>query len=103
MSDRLYQGIVTGRQRVRSNDGTSWLLIHTKNNSRPLAIRNGSIWPPNGSIVSAQVSQGRYWDFVASREVSVDQSPPHPYELDKRMTGVSRLIVPVILDHLRWN
>jgi len=95
---QLYTGTVTDRERVRD-----WLLIHTKENSRPLAIVNGSIWPPNGAKISAQVNPGRAWDFAESREVSVDSDPAPPYELEKRIPGMAQLIAPLILDWLRWH
>jgi hypothetical protein len=95
---QLYSGTVTDRQRVRE-----WLLIHTKENSRPLAVSKGSVWPPNGSLVSAQVNPGRSWDFAISREISVDTNPAPAYSLEKRIPGVAKLLAPLILDHLRWN
>jgi hypothetical protein len=99
----LYSGVVVDRKRATSRDGTNWLLIYTRNNSRPLAVRNGSIWPPNGSRVSAEVSPGQVWDFTTSQEISIDPSPALPYELEKHVPGVAGLLTPLILDWLKQH
>lgn len=90
------------RARVKAGD-TEYVLLHFKNSSRPLAIREGSVWPPNGSVVNAHANPGVSWDFAVSREVSIDTSPSPPYELEKRIPGVAGLLVPLILDWLRWH
>lgn len=99
----LYSGVVVARERTTSRDGTRWTLLYTKNNSRPLALRESSIWPSNGSVVSADVSPGRSWDFATSREISIDPSPAPPYELEKRVPGMAGLLTPLIEDWLKWH
>src|SRR2546422_4828706 len=99
----LYSGTVTARERRPAKDGAEWLLLYTKENPKPLAIWNGTIWPPNGSRISADVSPGNRWDFARSREISVDSSPPPSYELEKRIRGVAKLLAPLILDWLRFH
>ncbi len=99
----LYSGTVTARERRPAKGGSEWLLVYTKENPRPLAIWNGTVWPPNGSRVSADVNPGSRWDFARSREISVDSSPAPPYDLERRIGGVAELLAPLVLDHLRWN
>ena len=99
----LYSGTVTARERRPAKDGAEWLLLYTKENPKPLAIWNGTIWPPNGSRVSADVNPGSRWDFARSREISVDSSPAPAYALEKRIRGVAKLLAPLILDWLRFH
>jgi hypothetical protein len=99
----LYSGTVTARERRPAKDGAEYLLLYTKETPKPLAIRNGTIWPPNGSRISADVNPGSRWDFARSREISVDSSPAPAYALEKRIPGVAELLVPLILDWLRFH
>ena len=98
MSGSLYSGTVVDRSRV--ND---WLLVFTKENEKPLGIKNGTIWPPNGSRISAETNAGRSWEFATSREISVDPSPSPPYDLQKRIPGTAEILSPLVLDWLRWH
>jgi len=101
---QFYHGTVTDRERRPAKDGAEWwVLLYTKENPKPLAIWNGTVWPPNGSRISADVNPGSRWDFATSREISVDASPAPAYAVEKRIPGVAELLAPLVLDHLRWH
>jgi hypothetical protein len=98
----LYKGTVVDRERVNVK-GKDYVLIKTKSNSRPLAVTGGSIWPPNGSVISANANPGLAWDFATAHEISIDPAEAPAYELEKRIPGVAGLIAPLIMDWLRWH
>lgn len=98
----MVQGTVVNRERVRTGTG-EYTLIYLKNRARPLAIKEGSVWPPNGAVVNCRANPGTTWDFAVSREISVDPSQSPPYDLEKRIPGMAQLLAPLVLDWLRWN
>ena len=59
----LYSGTVTVRERRPAKEGSWWLFLSTKENQQPLAIWNGTIWPPNG-VVRAEYPEAaaEHWE-----------------------------------------